>query len=198
VQSITLVADGEHVLSDFKTSVGVVVGLSLVQLTGLAWLDPVAALVVGVNLAWTGARLVRHAAGGLLDEEDSALLARLVDAFNRSAAPGIIRIHRLRAIRSGRVTHAEAHAIVPEYWSVERAHQEIDAFETRVLTACTVQGDIIFHTDPCHRALCSSCDVPDCPVRQRPFEVRPPLTLDEATMTDQSFWSERPDLAGVG
>jgi hypothetical protein len=62
--SLTLVADGQHVLSDFWTSLGVVVGLLLVRVTGLPWLDPVVAAVVGLNLAWTGARLVRHAAGG--------------------------------------------------------------------------------------------------------------------------------------
>src|SRR5262245_32056770 len=77
VNSITLVADGKHVLSDFWTSLGVFVGLLLVRLTGIAWLDPLAAAAVGVNLAVTGARLVRQAAGGLLDEEDTVLLDRL-------------------------------------------------------------------------------------------------------------------------
>src|SRR5512143_1381507 len=100
--SLTLVADGQHVLSDFWTSLGVVVGLLLVRLTGIEWLDPVVAAIVGVNLAWTGWHLVRHAAGGLLDEEDTALLQKLLAALNASMVSGIIRVHNLRAIRSGR------------------------------------------------------------------------------------------------
>ena len=88
VRSITLVADGKHVLSDFWTSLGVFIGLLLVHLTGIAWLDPLAAAAVGVNLAVTGVRLVRQAAGGLLDEEDSALLALLVQRLRSQPAPG--------------------------------------------------------------------------------------------------------------
>ncbi len=199
VSSITLVADGEHVLSDFKTSVGVVVGLLLVRVTGLAWLDPVTALVVGANLGFTGYRLVRHAAGGLLDEEDTTLLTRLVEAGEASRVPGIIRIHRLRAIRSGRRAHVDAHLIVPEWWSVEQAHEAVDDFERRVIATCAIEGEIVFHTDPCRRALCGVCDVAGCPVRVQPFERRPPLTVDEATMTDESFWRtqiERSRAAG--
>jgi cation diffusion facilitator family transporter len=188
LHSITLVADGKHVLSDFWTTVGVVVGLGLVRLTGIPWLDPVAALVVALNLGLTGARLVRRAAGALLDEEDTALLADLVVAFERSRRPGIIRIHRLRARRSGRYTHVDAHLIVPEYWTVEQAHEETDAFAARVIEALPIEGESIFHEDPCRQALCAICDVADCPVRREPFVTRPPLTLDEVTATDEAFW----------
>jgi cation diffusion facilitator family transporter len=199
VHSITLVADARHVLSDFWTTVGVVVGLTLVRLTGLPWLDPLAALVVAINLGVTGARLVRRAAGGLLDEEDTALLAELIRAFERSLRPGIIRVHRLRARRAGRFTHVDGHLIMPEYWTVEQAHEATDAFAARVLDALPLEGEIIFHNDPCRRALCAICDVADCPVRVEPFVARPPLTLDEATSTDEVFWQgdHRPSVPSV-
>jgi cation diffusion facilitator family transporter len=187
-RSLSLIADGHHVLSDFWTSAGVVVGLLLVRFTGLAWLDPVTAIVVAVNLAVTGARLVRSAAGGLLDEEDTKLLAELVGAFESRRDPGLIRIHSLRAIRAGRFTHVDAHLIVPEYWTVEQAHRVVDSFEQRVLDSCSVEGEIAFHTDPCGRALCRVCEMMDCPVRQAPLAARPPLTVDEARLADALFW----------
>ena len=137
---------------------------------------------------------MRQAAGGLLDEEDSALLADLVRAFDENQYPGVIRLHRLRAQRAGRFTHVDAHLIVPEYWTVERAHETTDAFADRVLAACRVDGEIIFHTDPCRRALCAICTVEGCPVRVEPFSGRPPLTLEEATATDETFW--RDSIAG--
>jgi len=189
--SIALVADGQHVLSDFWTSAGVVVGLVLVRVTGLVWLDPVTALVVAANLAFTGVKLVRRAAGGLLDEEDTKLLERLVAAFDSTRRPGIIRVHRLRAIRAGRLAHVDAHVIVPEFWSVEQAHDEIDAFEARVFEACEVKGEMVFHTDPCWRALCKMCELEGCPVREAPFERRPPFTVEEARLTDEAFWGRR-------
>jgi len=196
-RSVALVADGQHVLSDFWTSAGVVIGLVLVRVTGLAWFDPLAALVVAVNLGRTGIGLVREAAGGLLDEEDVGLLERLVAAFDAKRDPGIIRIHRLRAIRSGRFTHVDAHLIVPEYWTVEDAHTAVDAFETRVLSACEVEGEIAFHIDPCFRALCKACEMPTCDVRVERFVTRPPLTVDEATLTDELFWAQERAGAGV-
>jgi cation diffusion facilitator family transporter len=190
-RSLVLVADGQHVLSDFWTSLGVVVGLVLVRITGLTWLDPAVALVLGVNLARTGLGLVRHAAGGLLDEEDTALLTRMVAVFDETRTPGIIRIHRLRAIRAGRFTHVDAHVVLPEDWTIERAHEVTDAFERRVMDACKIEGEIVFHSDPCRRLLCPACDVADCPIRRFAYEARPALTIEEARQTDESFWGER-------
>jgi cation diffusion facilitator family transporter len=183
-ESLTLVADGQHVLSDFWTSVGVVGGLLLVRVTGAVWLDPLVAGVVGMNLAWTGFRLVRHAAGGLLDEEDTELLHKLSSALNASLVPGIIRVHNLRAIRSGRFTHVDAHLVVPEFWSVDRAHDAADAFERRVIAASNLAGEIAFHTDPCRRAHCAQCDIAACSIRVEPFRSRPALTVDEIVQPD--------------
>ena len=182
--SLTLIADGQHVLSDFWTSIGIVVGLLLVRVTHVLWLDPLVAVIVGVNLARTGLRLVRHAAGGLLDEEDTALLDKLLNALNASMVPGIIRVHNLRAIRAGRFSHIDAHLVVPEFWSVESAHDVADAFERRVITSCGIEGEIVFHMDPCRRIYCARCDIADCPIRVEPFRSRPALTIEEVVKPD--------------
>jgi len=192
VNSLTLVADGKHVLSDFWTSVGVVIGLLLVRVTGVVWLDPLAAAVVGVNLGITGVRLVRHAAGGLLDAGDSVLLEKIIVALNANLVPGIIRVHRLRAIRSGRFSHIDAHLVVPELWTVERAHDAADAFERKVIAACGIEGEIVFHTDPCRRFYCSRCDIADCPIRATPFRGRSPLTVEEVVEPDMSLPADGP------
>src|SRR4029079_3318092 len=146
--SITLVADGRHVMADFYTSAGIGVGLLLVRVTGFGWLDPLVAAVVALNLLWTGLRLVRPAAARLLDEEDTAplrrraavlrneedpaRLGRLVDALQPHLGEGVIRVHHLRAIRAGRVHHVDAHLVVPEFWSVERSHELAEDLGCRV------------------------------------------------------------------
>jgi len=182
--SLTLVADGQHVLSDVWTSAGVIVGLGLVQLTGKVWLDPLAALLVALGLMWTGFRLVRHAAGGLLDEEDPLLLGQVLNALQRYVGGGVIRVHHLRAIRSGRFRHVEAHLVVPEFWSVERAHDLSEEVAARVMRDLGAEGEMVFHTDPCHRMYCVTCDLEDCPVRREPFLKLTPLTLEEAVQPD--------------
>ena len=185
--SLTLVADGKHVIADFWTSAGVVVGLLLVQLTGLAWLDPLVALLVALSLMWTGFRLVRHAAGGLLDEEDPALLSRVLGALQRYVGHGVIRVHHLRAIRSGRFHHVEAHLVVPEFWSVDKAHGVSEDVAARVIHDLGVEGEMVFHTDPCHRIYCATCDLEDCPIRREPFLGATPLTLEEAVQPDMPY-----------
>jgi cation diffusion facilitator family transporter len=178
------VADGKHVIADFWTSAGVVVGLLLVHLTGLAWLDPLVALLVALSLMWTGWRLVRHAAGGLLDEEDPVLLNRVLNALQRYVGHGVIRVHHLRAIRSGRFHHVEAHLVVPEFWSVERAHEVSEDVAASVIRDLGVEGEMVFHTDPCHRIYCAVCDLEACPIRREPFFSVTPLTLEEAVQPD--------------
>jgi cation diffusion facilitator family transporter len=182
--SITLVADGRHVMADFYTSAGIGVGLLLVRVTGFGWLDPLVAAVVALNLLWTGLRLVRQAAAGLLDEEDPALLGRLVDALQPHLGEGVIRVHHLRAIRAGRVHHVDAHLVVPEFWSVERSHELAEQLGERVMKDLGVEGEMTLHTDPCHRIYCRMCDLEDCPIRRDLFLGRPPLTLDEAVQPD--------------
>jgi len=182
--SLTLVADGKHVLSDSWTSLGVFVALILVRVTGQKWIDPLLAALIGVNLAWIGFKLVRQAAGGLLDEEDPEVVSALVDALEKTDHPGIIRIHHLRAIRFGRFHHVDAHLVVPDFWSVSQAHEESDAFAGQVMRTFGKEGEISFHTDPCRRAYCSCCRMTACPIRSQPFSKRPALTVEEAVQPD--------------
>lgn len=184
-ESLALVADGHHVISDFWTSAGVVVGLALVEVTGLAWLDPLIAAAVAVHLGITGVGLVRYAAGGLLDEEDPRLLEKLVQAMNLAMRPGIIRVHNTRAIRSGRFTHVDAHLVVPEFWTVKQAHDEADAFEREVIAAGALAGEIVFHTDPCRRLYCVQCELAHCPIRTEPFRQRQAMTVEEIIQPDR-------------
>ncbi|MBL8755300.1 MAG: cation transporter [Planctomycetes bacterium] len=183
-RSAAIEADGLHVLSDFWTSLGVVVGLLLVRTTGLWWFDPLAAALMGVLLLVTGFGIVRRAAGGLLDEEDPDLLRRVVEQLGRRVRGGIIRIHHLRAIRSGRFHHVSAHVVVPEFWTVQRAHDAAEQLAAEVLRGITGEADIDFHTDPCERAWCRSCDVDACSVRAHAFVQLEPLTVDEAVAPD--------------
>jgi len=177
-QSPALVADGKHVLSDFVTSAGVVAGLLLVKATGLAWIDPAVAVLVGVLLGVAGIRLVRQAAGGLLDEEDPALLAELAALFADASVEGVIEVHEVRALREGSYSHVDAHLVVPEFWTVDQAHDASETLERRVLGSWHRDGEIVFHVDPCRRVYCPRCPLESCPVRTEPFRERPPVTAE--------------------
>lgn len=196
--SSALEADGHHVLSDFWTSVGVVAGLVVVRLTGIWWLDPAIAAVMMVWLLVTGWRIVQRAIGGLLDAEDPELLRQVVAVLSAKVGDGLIRMHHLRAIRSGRFRHISAHLVVPEFWSVQRAHDAAEALAAHVLRELPGEGDIDFHTDPCERAWCAMCDLEACAVRRQPFAKLEPLTVDEAVEPDaRSHAGAGPQLEGA-
>ncbi len=179
--SMTLVADGHHVLADVWTTAGAFVGLLLARVTGWAWLDPVAALVIGLMLVRTGARLVKQSVDGLLDREDPKLLERLVRAFDAERVPGVSGVHRLRAIRSGDLVHVDAHVFVPAHWSVAKAHEAILDLEERVKTHAGMNGEIALHLDPCNGNECAGCSDVQCLHRRESWAGPEPLDVDGAT-----------------
>jgi cation diffusion facilitator family transporter len=184
-RSVTLVASGHHVLSDFWTTVGVTFGLIIVNYTHIAWLDPACALLVGLFLAWTGLKLVRQSVGGLLDAEDTEILHALVDIVSNDRPSGIIQIHHVRVMRSGRYHHIDAHAVIPEFWDVLRAHDETERFEARVMAEYPYEGELHMHIDPCRRAYCRACDVYECPIRREAFMARRKFDIDELTSPEE-------------
>jgi cation diffusion facilitator family transporter len=147
--SATLVADGKHVLSDVWVTAGVLAGLGLVRLTGRAWFDPLAAGAVGLLLVYTGWHLLREAADTLLDREQPALLAKIVEGFNRSTVRGVSRLHRLHAIGTGgSEVHVDAHVFVPAHWSIGRAHEAAEEVERQIKKFAGIHGEMLLHLDP--------------------------------------------------
>jgi cation diffusion facilitator family transporter len=184
--SEALQASGAHVLSDVLTTAGVIVGLLLVLFTKLPWVDPAVAILVGLQLAWSGYQIARESLGGLLDEISEKSLSDLSVALEKNRRPGIIDIHELRMIRAGRFHHVDAHIVVPEYWDVATVHSETQDFERKVVADYIFDGEIAFHVDPCKKSYCSECDMPDCPIRLHPFAGREPFTVKSLTEHKQT------------
>lgn len=132
-RSMALVADGKHLMTDVYTSVGVIVGIALVAVTGWLPLDSLVALAVGANILWTGFILVRNAGRGLLDhalpqEETARVIAVLRDFVARHPA-GELEFHGLQTRESGRDQFVSIHVLVPGSWSVARAHDLVEEVE---------------------------------------------------------------------
>lgn len=179
--SPALRANGKHILSDVWTTGGVLVGLFAVKVTGLVWLDIAAALVVGALLAFDGLRVVWQSAGGLMDAEDRDLTQSVADLFTQHRQTGVIHIHHTRVMRSGRFHHIDSHVVLPEYWNIEKAHEEMQRYENAVIQDYKVDGEVHFHLDPCRKAYCEVCDDLECPIRLKPFKSLIPITVDSLT-----------------
>ncbi|MET4078637.1 cation diffusion facilitator family transporter [Janibacter sp. UYMM211] len=128
-RSITLTADGRHLLTDVVTSVGVVVGVALVWLTGVDWLDPVVALLVAANILWAGWGLLDESTSGLMDHTmDESANVRLAELLSRWADDEV-HFHGLRTRVAGHTSFAEVHVLVPGAWDVRRAHDLVEEVE---------------------------------------------------------------------
>jgi cation diffusion facilitator family transporter len=131
-RSLTLTADGKHLMTDVWTSAGVVVGVLVVALTGIERLDPVVAFLVGLNIIWTGWKLVRESTEGLMDiampKEDNAAIAEILSRFVTRE----VHFHALRTRLSGHHRFAEVHVLVPGAWTVQRGHDLVEEVEEAV------------------------------------------------------------------
>lgn len=190
--SAALVADGKHLLTDVATSVGVIVGLAAVRVTGWALLDPLVAITVALNILRTGWRLLREAVGGLMDEADAASLRRISDHLERVRESSWIDVHTLRAWRSGPVMHTDLHLVVPRYADADRLHEVNERITEAVVEATQQPGDVIVHFDPCRPRHCRGCVVEACPVREAPFVVRERISFERATREDETLDSGTP------
>jgi cation diffusion facilitator family transporter len=145
--SIALVADSQHLLTDVITSIGVIVGVGLVLVTGWLWLDPVIALLVAANIVWMGVKLVRTSALGLLDTalpEDEVAKVRDVLGHYRSAG---IQFHALRTRQAGARSFVSVHILVPAKWTVRQGHQLLERVEADIRAA--IPNTTVFtHLEP--------------------------------------------------
>ncbi len=150
-RALVLEADGKHLLTDVWTSIGVVVGVALVAITGWDALDPVVALVVAANIVLAGCGLVRRSADGLMDRAlDPDELQRIDDVLRRFATDRT-GFHALRTRRAGQRAFVSLHVLVPGEWSVQRGHdfvEEVEAALRETFTAVTVDTHLEPIEDP--------------------------------------------------
>lgn len=132
-QSLVLVANGQHVLTDSWTSAGVVLGVSLVWATGQLWLDPVLAILVGLNIVWTSGRLLKTSFEGLMDRTQPDETERLDACLRQATAEGlIVSYHQVRHRRVGHEVLIEAHLLFEDEISLQAAHARAGAVERRI------------------------------------------------------------------
>lgn len=167
--SLLMIADGKHLVSDTVSSVGLVLGLLVIQFTGLHWLDSVIAIIFGAVILKTGFHLLRASISGLMDEADVERLTHLIHKINENRRPNWIDIHKLRAVKHGSHLHVDCHLTLPWFISLEEAHNEVRALESLTKEKSDDEMEFFIHSDPCVRESCSICSLSDCKYRQAPL-----------------------------
>ena len=132
--SIVLEADARHLQTDVWTSVGVILGVGAVAITGWMRLDPIIALIIAANIIWSGVKLIGRSALGLIDtalpkaEQDIVL-----NELNQIQEEGV-QIHALRTRQAGSRRFVSFHVLVPGSWTVQRGHHLLEELENGIRT----------------------------------------------------------------
>lgn len=180
-RSIALEADGRHLLTDVYTSIGVIIGLVLVRLTGWYWMDGLAACIVGGNILFTGFRLIRQSYQGLMDRADPDVLEQITAVLAAQRRSVWIDIHKLRAWRAGARIHIDLHLILPRQMSLADAHTEADDLEKILLAEVPGASSVLVHMDPCDDNFCPICGKKECRHRQHDFTRHKHWSAEELT-----------------
>jgi cation diffusion facilitator family transporter len=135
LRSVTLRADAHHLFTDVWTSGGVLLGVVLVKWTGWLRLDPIIALIVAVNIVWTGLRLLRETGSGLMDaalpDDEQQIIADILRPYEQRS----ILFHAMRSRVAGTRRFVSFHVLVPGEWSVKRGHDLCEEVELAICRA---------------------------------------------------------------
>ena len=127
--SIILEADARHLMTDVWTSVGVLVGIGVVMLTGWERLDPLIALLVAANIIWSGVSLVRRSALGLMDtalpSEEQDAIQQILERYRQQG----VQFHALRTRSAAARRFVSLHVLVPGTWTVQQGHNLLERIE---------------------------------------------------------------------
>jgi len=187
LRSITLEADGKHLLADMITSAGLVVGLTLIYFTKLVWLDSSLSILVGFYITYSGYKLIRRSVGGLMDETDFDVVKNVIDILNTQRKPEWIDIHNLRAQKYGAELHIDCHLTLPNYFDLNRVHQEVQMVDDLINHEAHITTEFFIHTDPCIPECCHYCSMPNCPIRSEAKRIDIPWTMENLTRNKKHY-----------
>jgi cation diffusion facilitator family transporter len=167
--SLALVADGRHLMTDSISSVVLVLSVGLIMLTGYVWIDSIASLLFGLFLAYNGYQLASRSVAGLMDAVDDVLMEKVVQTLTDNKKADWIDVHNLRVQQYGSDLHIDCHLTLPYYWELQKVHETIHTFEDILKSSHTGETEVFVHADPCLYQCCYFCRIADCPVRAHAF-----------------------------
>ncbi|WP_432714859.1 cation diffusion facilitator family transporter [Pedobacter sp.] len=185
--SMTLEADGKHLMVDAITSAGLVIGVLLIHMTKLYWLDSVISVMLGLYIIYNGYRLTRRSVGGLMDESNTELVEGIVAILQDNRQDPWIDVHNLRAQQYGADLHIDCHFTFPYYFELTKVHQEISAIDKLINDKKGRSAELFIHADPCLPECCHYCKMKKCPVRQENFSGEIKWNIENATKNNKHF-----------
>ena len=183
--SIALIAGGKHLQSDTYSTIGLAIGLILLYITRIGWIDSALALIFGAIIILTGISILRRTVADLMDEADKQYLEKMLETISENQRPDWIDIHNLKMIKYGSGFFIDCDLTLPWYYNIEQGHEACEALRRAIEKGFSDRITLSVHSDSCKEKHCEHCRVADCPYRQQPFTTPLVYTLNELTQPDE-------------
>ncbi|MGY6522802.1 MAG: cation diffusion facilitator family transporter [Mongoliitalea sp.] len=168
--SITLIANGKHLLTDTFTSLLLVLGVTVLYITKILALDSIIAIGFSAYIVYSGYGLVRKSVAGLMDEADPEALEATVKVINQHRKDTWIDVHNMRVQQYGGDRHIDLHLTLPYYLDLKQVHDEVEELENVLELDWPGVVEVFVHADPCiPEKCCHYCQIKTCEVRK--FEM---------------------------
>lgn len=186
-KSLTLEADGKHLLTDAISSAGLVIGIIIIYTTQIFWLDSAISIALGCYIVFNGYKLTRRSVGGLMDESNIELVKDIVVILQENRQESWIDVHNLRAQQYGPDLHIDCHVTLPYYFDLNEVHQQISNIDQLINVSGSHETELFIHADPCLPACCNYCKMPNCNVRQEDFKREIGWNMENVTKNQKHF-----------
>lgn len=188
-RSVALEASGKHLCTDTLSSVGIILGLGVVCIGSyfqydVMWLDPILALLFGVLIMTTGARVIKGAADDIMDKADRNILDSIVCCLTEYRAEEWIDIHHLRTIKYGTTLHIEMHMTLPFSLTIEEAFRQKEKLANAIEEKFGDSVDLMIMPEPCHSFSCMHCSL-ECTHRRAEFITKMQWNIDTLSQDRQ-------------
>ncbi|WP_137402838.1 cation diffusion facilitator family transporter [Echinicola rosea] len=180
--SLTLEADGRHILTDAYSSFVLILGVGIIYWTGIVVLDGILSIMFALYIIFNGYRLVRRSVAGLMDERNPASMSTVIKLLNKHRKNNWIDIHNMRVQQYGADKHIDLHLTLPYYFELTKVHDEVEGMESVLENGLSGHVEVFVHADPCiPEKCCHYCMVSNCPVRK--YARTKKISWDTSNMT---------------
>ena len=180
--SLVLVASGKHLQTDTYSTIGIIMGLVLLYIFKLWWIDSAVAILFAFIIMFTGYKIIRSSVSGIMDEADATLINKMVVMLNENRKENWIDLHNLRIIKYGGTLHIDCHLTIPWYLNINEANLEIDALSDIVKKELGNSMELFVHSDGCNDFSCRLCSKQNCNFRQHTLEKKIEWTIENISL----------------
>lgn len=187
VKSPVLISGGEHLKTDTYSTVGILLGVVLIVITGFKWIDSIAAMVFAIIIIISGFKIIRRSIGGIMDESDQAIIREIIELLNKERKINWIDVHNMRVINYAGFYHIDCHLTVPYYITVNEAHAIMDSLTEVIDQHFDSRVEFFVHVDGCIEKQCNICNIANCSKRKAPFTGQIEWTYDNIISNSKHF-----------